>query len=64
MISISAKPQSLFYDHKGLKLQKRISENVNRKRLHTVLEKKSIVEERREKLNKTITESFITKEKL
>lgn len=64
MISISAKPQSLFYDHKALKLQKRISENVNRKRLHTVLEKKSIVEERREKLNKTITESFITKEEL
>jgi len=61
MTSISAHPQSLIYDHKRLKLQKRISENVNRKRLHTVLEKKCIVEERKERLNKTITESFISK---
>jgi hypothetical protein len=62
MISISVHPQSLIYDHKGLKLQKRISENVFRKRLNTVLEKKSIVEERKERLNKTITESFISKD--
>lgn len=40
---IYAQPQSLIVDHRGLKLQKKTSEHVSRKRLLTVMERKSVI---------------------
>ena len=54
-------PQSVMLDLGQCKMKRKVSEYVPRNRLYTVTEKPNAMEEKKQRMSTTITESFVSK---